>query len=1463
MPKSRISRIGMSRLVLRALLGAAPLGLLCVSDDASAQSAGTNARPLPNVLLLVDNSGSMERMPDSSLPSLNQGSPTPPNTCVPGSPSNPNRWGMLVQALTGNMQPYYSCDAIPRTDVRFKNEFAIGTSQVYDADYFLPYHRPLTGALTTACAFAPNALPGTTTGSGVGPARLGVASTVASDFPPNAFQSVFNSHLVTQYSAAAPGLAVSGNTCTFEQTGDGQLDAARDYVRFAMMTFDNDTDPGVGVATAVPPGGLVSANPFVGQWSYVISSSWNPFGVSPAGGPSGGTTIGFGMPGGCTTGAYAQEVGARHAAAPPWEGRMVRFPTPNADLFDIARTNDEIQKVLIGTRPYGATPIAGMLEDARDYLWFNPTGPLSSTASVRDPYVEQGCREQFIILLTDGAPNLDLRTACETGSAPTAGQCPFNKSAKIAEVLATGVSGKPAVKTYVIGFSVNGAGDTTFVNDGFPTAPHFDCKSWYNSFGVTTMARTNGMRLACTPATAMSTTSFAGTPVPGKGSTADACCQLNEIAYWGTPAHDVGPFFAQSQADIVLSFGNILGGVSKVASTRTLPGYAPPVTISGVGNSAEYIASFIPDARRVWSGEIDRKRSVCGAGGIPAGVAASSAQGDSYANALATQAGSPSPGRLFLSVQATATTRVPAAIAPQSATIIDSARSIRPFASSPPTDGIAAFSGTEVFGIGQALAATSGWPRALDIHDLPASSPPLSGSCRRSKAPAPTLSGTVDVPPLDAQACTDITWGFATAATGVLNRSGYDFNVRCKTTGGNNLDGLCSNSGSTCSLEAPSCPTPGEVCVPKCAALGAIYHSSPALIGPPNQFLRDDSYLRFQAARASRRPAMFVATADGILHAFKALATNTFDPGNVELWAFIPPAVLPKLASNYPTGQQILLDGSPVVRDVVWERRPADPVDVNAYHTTLVAGMGAGGPGYYALNVSDVDCGGSATPGCNASYAAATAGVTNPRAQSASTTIGPHFLWQLTDIPAIASDPAKPTRTAKDGTAMVALFGKESGTPAITTLQVDPGDGFGARQIGVAILPGGIDGPPVKGSGCLRAIDGGAPGFVAANFDFSDGINPAGLGLNRRNTVRQWGATCAPTTPVPGRGVTIVRLDTGEILRHFGRQGDTPLSIQNATPAVFTPSPFDSPVIGTPAVYPNIIGATAQKAFVGDADGTVWRLDLSSPTPGNWRVTLFQDLVSRNLPLTPGFAESQPIAVPPVLSLDPTGNIVLNVATGDQENLTATPTGGVENNYVYSLQEQRPTTAGTPGYTKVQWYLPLPLAERVTGPMTVFDRSLYFASFQPLIPSSAACSNGGNALLWGMDFFQPGGGVTNAGGVPRWCPIGRVDPQTGACLEALILNENPAAPINLPPDPALAGAIIPGVTIRAQQSCAEFASPTGGLSGVTSTKFDLNFGATTNRTSGTTGTPQAARAAIARPLPRTTAVVDAWALVVD
>jgi type IV pilus assembly protein PilY1 len=1439
-----------------ALLGAT--ASFIATRDVHAQ---TTQKPMPNVLLLVDTSGSMERMTDNSLPSANVGVTAGglQNICNPGTESNPNRWGMLVQALTGNMQPYFSCAAMDRSagaaGAAFRNEYKINGVVPYDTDYFLPYHRPLTGssANLTTCALGPHKLPGAGTGTGVGPSALGYGTAAGlggdvRDFPDDALQSAKYAHMLAQYAANSSLSSPLGTeACVFDQAPDGQLDAARDYVRFGLMTFDNDEAAGIGVNGGTwPPQGSIQTGtgyPFLGQWSYRRDATNPDFGL--------GTLIAGaadGLPQNCAPPRQGFEVGARHYGAPPWEGRMVRFPAEDASLSDIQRVNEQIQRVLLSSRPFGATPIDGMMDDARDYFWYNADGPKT------DAYIASAnCREQFIILLTDGAPNLNLRPVCQGPG----GVCPFPTTAsQTAAALYADTTRR--VTTFVIGFSVNGSSVTG--GDGFP-APYNNpgqnnCKAWYAGLGGTPAA----MASACT-----------ATP-PAIGTTAEACCELNRIAYEGSggasapsSAPASGPFFAESQADIVLSFGRILASITKAVSTRTVPTFTPAVYASsgfGAGaTTAQYLGSFIPNAQKPWSGEILRERSICGGTPFRANVQTPSVTaGDSMAVNLATQSAT---NRLFVTALPDTYSVSPAIGTPPSATAIDAARSVRPFIATS-TDGVPIYRATEQSGTDWNLKSVTNMRLALEVDRT---------TCKRGRAASTTSTGTVQVPALDlddGEACTNVIMGFATAHVGAISETGtipggttaaFDFNLRCKSTGGSPSAGKCSISNVTCDVADPSAcaPIPGQVCVPDCAPLGAIFRANPIVNGPPDALLRDAGYRAFQARRARRKPALFAATTDGILHAFKAVETTA--NAHHELWSFIPPAILPRLASNYPAGNQILLDGTPIVRDTVWDRALGD-LDTGGttspgakWHSTLVAGLGVAGGGYYSVNVTDSDCNspaGSTTGECSttasgsgyeppAAFSLDEAGGGDYDAGGTPAKRGPHFLWQLTDVPKGSSaDPARVVRRARSGVDMVGLFGRNTGTPAITTLQMRVSGAD--RQVGVAILPGGIDGPPVPGS-CSR---------VAATADLSHDT-----ATGYRGEVRKWAQNCstgtasitAASSAVPGRGLTIVRLDNGQIIRHFGRRDDVPEAIWSA--GVVIPSAFDSPMIGTPVVYPQTTGAVAQKIFVGDADGTMWRIDVTSTDPDNWKATLFADLIP-----TGGTeaANSQPIQITPVISLEPGGALVVNAATGDQENVIYRLN---QKNYVWSILEQRPTGTTAPR-ALTKWRETLDNGERVTGPMTVFDRTLYFASFAPHIPAAGQCENAGVARLWGLNYLVADTTGTPPGGLPMWCA--NVS-STGVCSSgSLTKNENVTG--------ALAGYLIPGVTLRPTQACSNIDSVgegTGltGFETLTPSEFHLSYGVPKARPPAAGLPPAAMTASSKRPLPRVATTVNAWALVVD
>jgi type IV pilus assembly protein PilY1 len=476
-----------------------------------------------------------------------------------------------------------------------------------------------------------------------------------------------------------------------------------------------------------------------------------------------------------------------------------------------------------------------------------------------------------------------------------------------------------------------------------------------------------------------------------------------------------------------------------------------------------------------------------------------------------------------------------------------------------------------------------------------------------------------------------------------------------------------------------------------CNLVADVYHSTPAVVSRPSAFIRDETYDRFAIANASRPLVLYTSTNDGVLHAFRADRKTT---GNNELWAFIPPAVLPTIKSQYARTHQQLLDGVPVVKDVVaklnddninfdFERGIAAARGATGtWRTVLVQSFGFGRPGYFAMDITDP------LPSTEAGK-------------------GPRFLWQLT-----TDDSGNP------------LFGTGGGTPAITTVLLQDGDD--TKEVAVAVLPGGPGGPGTagSGSGCLR---------TTASLPWIEN------GWEPRQNVR-----CYEGTGKEGRSLTIVRLDTGQILKTFRKDtADVPAGVAAASSGnlVTVVPELVSPITGTPVAFPGQVGAVADRIFVGDADGTLWRVNLSSTNPTEWTMRIFWDGYPSGTK-SHQFGDGQPIMVPPVVSLDPFGNVTVAFSTGDQDVLT--PTTGMTT-YLWSLKEV-PNNDGTDLVTQLNWYLGGPgdagderrflNGERVTGPISLFNEGLYFTTYKAPDPNSSDRCENGATRLWGVHYLN-------------------------------------------------------------------------------------------------------------------------------
>ncbi len=1445
----------------RALRAVSALGMCAAASAVTGHASAapkTAEPPLPNVMLLVDTSGSMEQMIDSTSPESGADACTVTGGAT-GAATNPNRWGTLLQVLTGQFAQGYRCYKDDRSSGSFKDEYTINGSPPYDYGYSTPYHRPVFYDGTDACMIGPWKLSNgpSGTGAGVGAGSFGSQSQTtnqADEFANDALA------MFKVASIATPASKASGGNCGFTignapQYQNGVLDSARDLVRFGMMTYDTDTDPGISVSTS---GGNLQylsspTNPFLGTFSYYPQWDGTTWAAGTAGDWSCPQTNGTnqwcqGSPPNCGN-PLPFEVGARNRAAPMWEGRMVQFPNGASSLTDVETSNDAIQNILLASRPFGATPIQAQLWDARNYFFFDPNGPVQS-----DPYTYDGsnaansCRPQYIILLTDGQPNLDLETICQKTGTPN-GVCPYTiksaannnqRSWDIAADLAKGgpASKYPPVKTFVIGFAqaakvIPGALGSMlcsdFVTPGTPP-------TWNASVE-------NG--LCSTP----------GTP-PAAGSITEACCNLHQIAIAGTPSGQPGrgAYFADTGADLASAFAAILGSIAGKTSSKAIPTVTPvlgPLN-SGTAVSAQFLASFDttnPSTGTTWpwSGNLNRLRTKC-TGGVatPVGIVQNN---DNFRKMVDNMA--PTNRNVLTAIDTNAT--------------IDQTMSYRPFIAA--DDGAGAARGKEV-GHDAAGIVTSVLGGHLGV---------LSAGCGTFSQP--TTSGLKTFSALNQADCTKAILAFTL---------GTDF------SGDNAVTYPFLNV-----LERGK----NAVSTSKFSAMGAILHSNPAIVPAPSAQARDDSYRAFAAINYNRPQMLYVATIDGLLHAFDATsepgtahtdgdtaptdATGIFPPGKGgnEMWAFIPPAVLPTLRANYPGGGSNLLDGTPVVKDIVFTRTATTTTAAANWHTVLVGSLGASGRGYYALDVTD--------PKVTSSWAAATTTLpTTPTAAGATATTaptgskGPHFLWQMANIPLAAGD--------------VQLFGKHAATPALTTLAIS--NGTAVEEVGVAILPGGVDDGPF--GVCARTSNTDTAG-KHVNTGLID-ATPEDDKWGVRNTVRRW-SSAGCSRGVPGRSVSIVRVSDGKLLAVFGRysatanQSDIAQIIKTNGTAQVINTQLDSPMTGTPVVYPAQVGAVATKFFIGDADGTVWRFDVSSTDPANWKAQMFFDTFNQNAlnaigfpsPTDPKFASvGQPIQITPVLSTDRVGNLVLLVATGDQDTFASvTYKAGKDGdkddelpayNFIYSLTEKPATGDPAPNLrATVNWYQTFQNGERVTGPMAIFDSTAYFSTYQPPSGTGNACSLG-DGRIWGVDYVNPSSACAQNETQPTGAPyasVGCAGAPATSSLDASASTTGSTLPgfyfhpggTLVGQDSGLTGHVITGVSIAATPPCATLTSATDplvggtyvGLSSLVPATYSLIASVATNAT-GTAATNQSG-ASFAQKLssPKLKTRIDSWAAIVE
>jgi type IV pilus assembly protein PilY1 len=263
-----------------------------------------------------------------------------------------------------------------------------------------------------------------------------------------------------------------------------------------------------------------------------------------------------------------------------------------------------------------------------------------------------------------------------------------------------------------------------------------------------------------------------------------------------------------------------------------------------------------------------------------------------------------------------------------------------------------------------------------------------------------------------------------------------------------------------------------------------------------------------------------------------------------------------------------------------------------------------------------------------------------------------------------------------------AALGNTVATPALTQANI-AWDGIHTEQRAIAILPGG-SGVLASSSAC--GVQSGDLDALAPN-------------TNARTQVRCWQQR--------GRSLYVVDVASGRLLQEFDARH------------------FPSPLTG--AVSVDGLGTSVSRAaYFTDADGQLWRLSMMNPNPAHWVVAPIFDVFYGR-----AYDAGRVSSSAPTLTRDTKGNLVIAVGTGDLDNLTDTVA-----HRVVSLTEQRVLRAdgeigdfdrpdSTDNGPKLNWLIQLSTGEAVTGPLTLFEDTLYFGTFaSPTGTSGDACQLG-------------------------------------------------------------------------------------------------------------------------------------------
>ncbi len=366
--------------------------------------------------------------------------------------------------------------------------------------------------------------------------------------------------------------------------------------------------------------------------------------------------------------------------------------------------------------------------------------------------------------------------------------------------------------------------------------------------------------------------------------------------------------------------------------------------------------------------------------------------------------------------------------------------------------------------------------------------------------------------------------------------------------------------------------------------LGDIVHSAPTFIGTPSRLGRDaepfpqaeaELYSTFRETNENRDPVVYVAANDGMLHGFDA---ETGD----EVIAYLPNNLMTNTYSqpitdllDFEYTHKYFVDSTPAVNDVY-----IDVGNGKEWRTILINGQGAGGKGYFALDITDPTKFDDLTSDEVVLWEFTDVDDTYPTDEFGAALLADTDLDG--DIDDQRQDLLSPAQPVKD-------LGYTFSVPTIVMSNIIEGDGFNKW---VSITGNGYNSTAGIAKLLILFLDGGLDGYWC-HPDVQHNVTPDG-------------GYADPDECDAGDPQDFVKLDTG-----FGVEAGLPNGL------------------GEPRAIDTDGNGTADYVYAGDLQGNFFRFDITSSDFNDWNVTkIFKaqykpgTLDEKNQPIT-----TQPIAI--------------------------------------------------------------------------------------------------------------------------------------------------------------------------------------------------------------------------------------------